>query len=1780
MNTYNHTTASITREARKVVAVIVLFLLTTPLFAQQATVLPGNGNYSQTSSPQGGLRYQRAFYLITPKEVKANGLANGNTINSIGFTLGAPQSDTTKGAFKVYLQNTTDTVSRVDTSWTNVTVTGTSYTIPKGLFPGSYEWQVRSICGANSNSPYSISANFTNDNLNACGLPTNLATSGITTTTATFKWESPSSTVTKYYIQYKSADTTGWTKDSSNTTFFNVTGLLPNKTYQWGVKTGCASSNSDYVSTSFNTNSTVSCTAPGNLVVGNISDTSAQVSWSAASGATYYAVQYRRVGTPNWNGTVAFSNNYTIKSNVVPGTTYEWQVRTVCAAGTGAWISGANFTTTGTAVCYPPVNLSTNAITDSSAIFKWASVAGSTSYEIRYRLKETISWTNAISPAAPMTLVHDDSLIIPKTAGAYNVTFKNGSAFTYTGSGIYVAWEYSQSAASLSTNNTTVSTTANTSIKGVNGVDSVKYLLSFIARSDTNTTGLQTRLVSTNVRPETRLGSSALQDSVAVLSVYALGNTAPAFTADSISALIQNYTNGSQDYPVTLTVRDVKTSSVRYTQTINITVPANSKQVVLFTGWSPTAVEKDSIIVSVPSQTNENVVNDNFGTYVQNVTNSIVSYNDGSNAVTQAGFGTSSGLLLVRYHVSSCGKINSVNVYLSSSASGHSVYAVALDASKNIIAQSSAFTPDSTQVNTYHTFYFANSPLLKGTDFYVGLAQQSGATSYLPLGVQWEGSDVRTNAYFRSSLDGTSLTDQPLPGRLMIGAELIPGTAPAITGNLVLCSPGSTTTLTAGSIATRFADSVISASSQGSAGAYSAGKALGTPDVYPDYGLNGNAWASSSPDGGREYLVLHFPNAAPVNFIDIYETFNPGAIDTIFVKDPSAGYVNVYTSTATAAAKTARKNRITFPLTAFNVSEVRIAINSNAVSGFNSIDAVGIGQLTTPATFSNYTWTGGDVTQTKTVSGAGDYTLTVTDANGCHLSDRVTVVAPVHVVPTITAIKPATFCTGDSTILKSNQTSGNTWSTGATTDSIIVKTGGSYTVSYNDGTGCGSTTSATTAVTVNSLPTVSIAPHTVSICPNGSASLDAGSGYANYVWSTGAVTQSITATTVGSYNVKVTDANGCKASDTVAVTAATALTPTITGNTPFCPGSGATLDAGAGYSSYVWSTGATTRTINVTTQGNFSVTVTNSTGCSGSASVTTTLLPKPLPGITGNLTFCPGTTTTLDAGAGYSSYSWSTGATSQTIIVSTAGNYSVTVTNSDGCSGSANVTTSLFNAPKPTISGNTGFCPGGSTTLTGNSGFNSYLWSTNETTPSINVGTANTYTLTVTDANNCTASTSVPVIQNTPPSPVISGTLSFCGGNSTTLDAGAGYSAYSWSTGATTEAIIVTTVGTFTATVTDSKGCQGSASATTTMQSSLPATPGPISGNAFGVCNSTQTYTISPVPNAQRYVWTVPNGATIVSGQGTTSLSVSFIAGFNSGDLVVAAANTCGQSASSTPRTLTVNGTAQTPGAITGATTAVCGPTTKTYSIAAVSSATSYTWTVPTGASITSGQGSTSITVSFASGYVAGNICVKSNSACGSSGTSCITVAGIPPTPGPISGIVSVCSKQKNVTYSVTPVAGATSYTWTVPSLATINSGQGTNSIVVTYGTKVGNITVKATGTCGTSGTQSLTVNQNCTGAITAAASMSTSPEVSPTTQIIAYPNPSNGIVTLKMPNEPQSQQYEVRVFDAHGKNVFVRMMRSDGNIIVLDLKQLAKGLYIINVSGGQENEVVKVVLQ
>lgn len=1685
------------------------------LSAQSPTVvLPTDGGSTQSSAPQGGFRYQRGFYLIQPKEMKASGLVMNDTINCIGFTIGAAQSDTTKGAFKVYLQNTTDSVSRGDTAWVVVPNIMTNYYQANNLFPGNYEWQIRSNC-----SPFSPIRNFTNLDLGSCQPPTHLVTTAITPTGATFNWVAPATPVVKYYIEYKKSDVVNWTRDSTLATSFVVSTLVPNSAYQWRVKSSCAVDSSDFDYLEFNTPQIDVCVDPlaGSMMVTAVTDTLVKLKWTGV-GADYYTVRWKRLGTISWTTTLAFVDSITINYGLFAGTTYEWQIRSNCGSDSvGAFAQGPNFTTTGPPACYFPEYFSLDSITGSSVKFTWETAGtGAISYDLRYRAKDIISWASAISP---MVLVHHDSICIPDNIGPYYVPFEGGmdiDTFVYSGEGVYVAWEYKDSLGMLSSLNSSLTTTAHTSLKGSMGQDSITYTLSFITPGDSSAIGPDSILNATKYRPETRLCSPSLHDSVEVVTVYALGKNAPLYTSYPISAVIRNYAAFPGNYTVNLTVKNAMTNALRYSESKIVAIGADTIGLVEFTGWSPPAtLETDSIIVSINGLPGENVLNNNRNFYIQMITPNIVSYADGSEKITQAGTDTAAGLTLSRHLMEGCGKINGVEVFLTRSAIGNSVYAIALDTNGTIIAQSFPFIPDSTQIDQYHTFYFSDTMrLLINEKYYVGLAQTANPVGYFPVGVQYESQYIRDSAYFRGRINGDSIWHQPYPGRLMIRAILVPGVAtPSITGDFFLCN-STTDTLVASSVVARYADSVIAYSSQIGTTQYGAQEALGTPNVFPEYGPHPAAWLSAT-DAGREFLVLGFSNPDSINFVDVFETYNPGALDSVYLRDEGTGLFNlVWTGTASPAPQTSRKHRIKFPLTTYKVSGVRLAFNMAAVPGFSAVDAVCIGRLTTPGVFSSISWTGGSTNDTLLITIPGGYKLTTVDAMGCMGMDSVTVITPVQVTPVITVVGSTTICPGDSVLLKSSLSGNNIWSTGSTADSIYVKLASSYTVMHDDGSGCGITMSLPVMITVYTPPVVNITGDTV-ICPNDFNTLHATPGFVTYLWSTGAVSDSINVFIPGQYAVTVTDGNGCKGSDTV-----------------------------------------------VTTAGVY-----------------------PVAAISGALLFCPGDSTTLDAGPGFSSYLWSTGATSDTIIVTTAGNFSVTVTNVDGCESSTNATTSLHNSPFAIISGNDGFCPMDSVQLNASGGI-SYLWSTGSMAQTIQVNMAGNYILTVTDGNGCKDSVSKNIIQFVPPTPFIAGTLSFCGGGSvTTLSAGLGYSSYLWSTGETSSSILVSMVGSYSVTVTDNNGCEGSASATVTQEGGIPEVPGPITGDTIAMCNinTPSIYFISPIPNSDCYFWKVPAGATIVSPDSMgTQIAVVFDNSFTGGYIEVSSHNACGNSPTFNGRRLYVSAfPGSVPGSISGQRSGVCKQLAAVYSIPNILGATSYLWSVPLGAMIISGQGTPSIVVSFASSYRIGDICVQYSTLCGTSPFECISVDPRPVTGNAITGPAVVCASTINTAYSIPLSNGANNYHWTVPTGATIVSGQGSNNIQVNFGNFSGLISVRASNDCGDGLFQFLLVNITPCNKVPRVPDLTTRKKQTGF-RVSIFPNPSGGILNLDLQTQVNvaDENYTLSVYDPLNQLLYSSKISSASELRqTLDLRHFTKGIYFLQVRSKSQSYTTKVLL-
>ena len=608
-----------------------------------------------------------------------------------------------------------------------------------------------------------------------------------------------------------------------------------------------------------------------------------------------------------------------------------------------------------------------------------------------------------------------------------------------------------------------------------------------------------------------------------------------------------------------------------------------------------------------------------------------------------------------------------------------------------------------------------------------------------------------------------------------------------------------------------------------------------------------------------------------------------------------------------------------------------IVVNANPVANITSLNGNTFCQggsvtlVSSPG--ASYAWSNGAFTQSITVTSTSTLTVTVTNADGCSATSApFTVTMNAAPVATVTANGPTTFCAGGSVVLSAPAAASYLWSSGETTQTIVASVDGPYTVTVTDGNGC-SATSANMNITVLALPTVQAIAGSNALCVGSTTTLT--NTTIGGVWSSNntsvatiAANGEVTGVSAGTATMTytVTNANGCSnaVSFTINVNAATVLTP-IAGTATVCEGATTTLanaQVGGTWSSsdVAIATVAANGVVTGISAGSatISYTYTNASGCTSSVSqaLVVNALPAAIVSASGSTTFCAGGSVILTAPAGMT-YAWSTGEPTQSITISTTGNYSVTITNANGCSStSAPVAVTVNALPSVSIAniGATTFCAGGSVTLISplnstyayawNNGANAITGASNNTYVASSTGS---YSLTITDANGCTAtSAAIPVTVNAVPvvTAAANGPTTFCAGGSVTLTA-SGAATYVWSTGATSPSITVNASDVVTVVGTTVDGCSSTSNAITVTVNALPVATITSSGST-ACLGSTVTLTAN---GGATYSWsnnaTTPSinvtaantyTVTVTSAAGCTSTASETVV-FNANPAVTVAAN-------------------------------------------------------------------------------------------------------------------------------------------------------------------------------------------------------------------------------------------------------------------------------------------------
>ncbi len=262
------------------------------------------------------------------------------------------------------------------TTW-NLLASTTALTINlTGLTASTaYQWQVMSDCSA-----WSATQSFSTGAPAGCTAPAGLGATSITSSSATVGWGGVAGAAS-YTVQYKTSAATTWTTATSTTlTSRSLTGLAASTTYNCQVKADCSAYSTQI---SFTT-ATSGCTAPAGLATTAFTASTATLAWNSVAGATSYTVQYKTSSATTWTTAASVTGTNLNLSGLSASTTYNWAVKANCSSFSAA----VNFTTSAAAPsCKAPTGLATTAILTTSAALKWNSVAGATSYTVKYKLK-------------------------------------------------------------------------------------------------------------------------------------------------------------------------------------------------------------------------------------------------------------------------------------------------------------------------------------------------------------------------------------------------------------------------------------------------------------------------------------------------------------------------------------------------------------------------------------------------------------------------------------------------------------------------------------------------------------------------------------------------------------------------------------------------------------------------------------------------------------------------------------------------------------------------------------------------------------------------------------------------------------------------------------------------------------------------------------------------------------------------------------------------------------------------------------------------------------------------------------------------------------------------------------------------------------------------------------------------------------------------------------------------------------------------------------------------
>ncbi|MBL4653023.1 MAG: gliding motility-associated C-terminal domain-containing protein [Flavobacteriales bacterium] len=548
-----------------------------------------------------------------------------------------------------------------------------------------------------------------------------------------------------------------------------------------------------------------------------------------------------------------------------------------------------------------------------------------------------------------------------------------------------------------------------------------------------------------------------------------------------------------------------------------------------------------------------------------------------------------------------------------------------------------------------------------------------------------------------------------------------------------------------------------------------------------------------------------------------------------------------------------------------------------------------------------YLWPNGQTTTLSTGLSTGTYVATITDGNSCvtAITENVSNTSFSVSISSQTNVLCNGYSTGSATV---SETGGLTpftyfWSSGQTVSAVAGVPAGVYNVTVTDNTPC----DAIESVTITEPTAISISSAQADVlcngASNGSVTVTASGGTTayTYLWDGNAnnqTTQNATGLNANTYSVTVTDANSCPAPYSVTITEPTtalSVATTCTDATTVGGTDGASASAASGGTTpygYSWGNGQNTATATGLGAGTQAVTVTDLNGCTTTGICT---VSEPICALAITLTptniSCNGVVDgaiVLTTTGGFSplTYVWSNGSSSQNLSGLTQNTYSVTITDNALCSITATAAVAepaiLLASTTCTDVSTVGASDGVSASgATGGSTLYQYVWSNGATTGTNTGLTIGLYTVTITDASNCTTTSSCVIsdpgcIVTASASPV---DISCNGANdgiaSAVVSSGQTPYTYAWNDGAsqTTVGASGLSSGVYSITIVDANGCITGATTTIT-EPGILAVSSTVTDAACGVNNGQIVTSVSGGTTAYSYNWSDGQTSTTATGLG------------------------------------------------------------------------------------------------------------------------------------------------------------------------------------------------------------------------------------------------------------------------------------------------------------------------